>query len=72
MVAVVFLLHELLMHWSPYPRLAVEVLTGGLAYCCLIFILCKARLNVLIGSIKQARQRKANRAAMVDPVAHQS
>ncbi|MGO8565369.1 lipopolysaccharide biosynthesis protein, partial [Rhizobium ruizarguesonis] len=32
-VAVVFLLHELLMHWSTYPRLAVEILAGGMVYC---------------------------------------
>ncbi|KZS50225.1 MULTISPECIES: lipopolysaccharide biosynthesis protein [Rhizobium] len=67
MVAVIFLLHELLIHWSPYPRLAVEILAGGMAYCGLIFVLCRARLNVLIGSIKQARQRKSNRGAVANP-----
>jgi hypothetical protein len=72
MVAVVLLLHESLIHWSPYPRLAVEIVAGGIAYCCLIFVLCRAPLNVLIGSIKQVRQRKTNRDAIVEPIAHQS
>ncbi|MDR9809783.1 lipopolysaccharide biosynthesis protein [Rhizobium hidalgonense] len=72
MVAVVLLLHESLVHWSPYPRLAVEIVAGGIAYCCLIFVLCRSHLNVLIGSIKQVRQRKTNRDELVDPVAHQS
>ncbi|WP_088686779.1 lipopolysaccharide biosynthesis protein [Rhizobium sp. R634] len=58
MIAVVLLLHEALIHWSAYPRLAVEILAGAIAYGCLIFILCRPRLNLLMGIIKQARQRK--------------
>lgn len=71
MVAVVFLLHELLIHWSPYPRLAAEILAGGIAYCGLIFVLCRARLNVLIAGIRQARKRKNNKDVIVKTVERQ-
>ncbi len=69
MVGAIFLLEESLVHWSSYSRLAAEIFVGGIVYCGLIFALCRAQLNVLIGSIKQARKRKTNSTVKVEPAA---
>jgi len=69
MVAAVAILHRALINDPPFVRLSVEIFAGGIVYCGIIAVLCREQLRVLIGSLKQARNRKRAKNINFEPAA---
>ena len=55
MCIAVLLVHQTLAGLAPAPRLAVEIVTGALAYCAIIVLLHGARLRTFVATLRGLR-----------------